>query len=186
MRCPFFVAIAPITSLISIGIAGISPGYAEGIQFACVPAGYQFNQPTTVIHTPYGKNLPLITWATPEFRKWNHEPGTRCAAVSQRLQQYYNCDLLNPRYIGAATVPWTENGQTTFYPSVVVVHDNPTPCAATLPANILPSNAGTKGYVGLLFMLPPEGNAYSAAAKMRQILNQLDDLRFTAIDVIEN
>lgn len=184
MKCLQLLTPILVSALLGCGlqVLGIRPSFAEEVKFSCYPAGYEFNQPITVIHTPYGQDVPVIVWKSLEFAKWSRLPEQRCQEVTQRLQAYYTCDLLDSRYISAATLPWTENGQTTYYPAVVVTHPSPKPCSMNLPAKV----GTSQGYVGLLFMLPAERDAYRAAAKIRQILNQLDDLRFTTVEPLEN
>jgi hypothetical protein len=166
---------------VGVFVGDRQPIYAQTRTFSCIEQdGYQFNAPTIIASTPRG-DFKIIEWSSPDFERWTNPVNgnkynalERCRAVANKFQIYYDCDLLDPKYIAAATIPLTENGKTQVYPAVLITNlDSPKAKACFA----LPQDTANSLVRGLLFMLPPQADIYHAAEQVRLILNQMDDIR---------
>ncbi|NEP10744.1 MAG: hypothetical protein F6K14_11115 [Symploca sp. SIO2C1] len=175
---PRILTIVALTLLTNIIFT--QPSYAQSTTFECekdlILDELGIDDYKTIARTPRGE-FPIILWVSRDFERFTNRWGkpydamTRCMEVSRRIQDYYNCDLLDPKYISGATIPWTRDGKTEVYPVVVVTHPEVSECSS------LPFQLDAPIVKGLLFMLPPEEDYNSAANQLRKILEKLEDIR---------
>jgi hypothetical protein len=190
---PKIFSITLMTLGITLGTMSLllQPSYGSDTTFTCEGGvderGGQID--TLLISPPYTSDISLMQFKTPAFSNWRNNQGQnyyssiRCEEVKTKLQRYFDCNSnenpLDTNFLAAATFPWQE----VYYP-VILTTLNP----AAMSRECLKELADTNPKVrGLLFMLPPEQDINQAAAKAKDALDKLEDLRFYAVgDAIEN
>jgi len=131
--------------------------------------------PTVFVRTQL-RRIPIISWSSDLFRRSGYNSQARCRQVAVRLQQFYNCEILDNLSKGVITVSRTGKTYPAIFANVKptrvvkpVLEGPPATVEKSTHENCPTLKPDREGRL-LLMMLEPEMNA-------DQIIQKLDDIR---------
>jgi hypothetical protein len=169
------VALATVATLSQTTLAEDQP-LSEHPKFECIPnSGIPSSSHTTIARTAWNDDaVPIIRWVSNSFKKSGYSQEKRCKEVTEKLNRYYLCGLLEENRVESVDdlsklVALPLKDYFKKYPAIVSKVDTDllsTDGCANISKEIL---AGTKDKV-LLFMLERGDDP-------KRVLEQINSIR---------